>query len=99
MNYLLALVFAIIGTGILLRNKTFAEKFGAFYSRRYSATLGKTASSLGLDNPKTPFNTFMYRGFVVTVGIILLIFAVAAFAGTNFVGPSAPQSANALLLQ
>jgi len=96
MNYLLAAVLAVAGFGILIRNKNLSEKLGAFHARRYSATFGKPAHFLGLDNPNTSFNKFMYRGFVITAGIILLVFAFAAFLGTNFVGPSA-QSANSLL--
>ncbi len=89
MNYLFATVLALAGVGILIRNKTLAERLGAFYARRYSATFGKSARFLGLDNPNTSLNKFMYRGFIITAGIILLIFALAAFMGTNFVGPSA----------
>jgi hypothetical protein len=96
MNYLLSAVLAIAGIGILIRNKTLSEKLGTFYARRYSATFGKPARVLGLDNPNTPFNKFMYRAFVITAGIILLVFAAAALFGTNFVGPSA-QSSNSLL--
>ena len=89
MNYILAIVFALIGIGILFKNKTLAEKFGFFYARRFNATFGKLATSLSLDNPNTTLNKFMYRGFVLTSGVIFLIFALAAFMGTNFVGPSA----------
>ena len=87
-NYLLSAVFAIAGIAVLTWNKALAEKLGAFYAHRYSATFGKLAHFLGLDDPNTPVNRFMYRGFVITMGIILLIFALAAFFGTKFIGPS-----------
>jgi hypothetical protein len=96
MNYILAAVFATVGVVILICNKSLAEKLGAFYARRFNATFGKPARILGLDNPNIPFNRFMYRGFVLTAGIILLIFAVAAFFGANFVGPPT-QPANSFL--
>ena len=86
MNYLLAVVFSFVGIGILFWNKTLADKLGAFYSRRYSETFGKSAQFLGLNNPNILFNKFMYRGFVITAGIILLVFAFAAFFGINFFG-------------
>ena len=88
MNYL-TVVFVLVGIGILVRNKTLAEKLGSFYAHRFSATFGGLAHFLGWDDPTRPFNKFMYRSFVITAAIIFLIFAVAAFMGTNFVGPSA----------
>jgi hypothetical protein len=97
MNYLLAAAFAAIGITLLIWNKPVAEKLGAFYSRRFALTFGKLAHTLHWDDPSRPFNRFMYRGFVITGGIIFLIFAVVAFFGTNFVGPSAAQPANSLL--
>jgi hypothetical protein len=99
MNYLLAIVFAVVGLGILVKNKNLAEKLGSFYARRYGATFGKPTHLLGLDNPNTTFNRFMYRGFVITAGIIFLLFAFAAFFGTNFVGPSASPADSLLNTQ
>jgi hypothetical protein len=96
MNYLLAAVLVVAGIGILIWNEVLAEKLGTFYAHRYSATFGKLAQFLSLDNPNTSLNKIMYRGVVITAGIILLVFALAAFLGTNFVGPS-PQSTNSLL--
>src|SRR6266849_10137619 len=96
MNYLLAAVFAEIGIALLIWNKSLSERFGAFYSRRFVVTFGKLAHTLRWDDPNRPFNRFMYRGFVITGGIVLLIFAFAAFTGTNFVGPST-QPTNSLL--
>lgn len=96
MNYFLAAALAIAGIAILIWNRTLAEKLGGFYARRYVATFGNIAHYLGLDNPSSALNRFMYRGFVITAGIILLIFALAALFGTNFVGPSA-QSPGSLL--
>jgi hypothetical protein len=98
MNYILATVFAAIGLALFLWNRKLAERFGAFYARRFSATFGNLSHFLRWDDPNRPFNRFMYRGFVITAGIILLIFAVAAFLGTNFVGPSA-QPTSSLLQQ
>src|SRR5215472_12730763 len=90
MHYLLSGLFGVTGSAILIWNKQLAEKMGGFYSYRYSATFGKLATFLRLDNPNTPFSRFMYRGFVITAGIVLLMFAIAAASGTNFVGPSGP---------
>jgi hypothetical protein len=92
MNYLLSAVFSVAGISILIWNRPLSEKFGAFYSRRFVDAFGKLAHLLGWDDPNKPFNIFMYRGFVITAGIILLIFAFAAFTGTNFVGPSSGTS-------
>jgi hypothetical protein len=89
MNYLLSALFAVAGVSILIWNKPLSEKFGVFYSRRFASTFGTLAHILGWDDPNRPFNKFMHRGFVLTAGIILLIFALAAFTGTNFAGPSA----------
>jgi hypothetical protein len=91
MTYLLSVICAISGIAILVWNKTLSEKLGGFYAQRYSAAFGKLAHFLRLDNPNTPFNRFMYRGFVITAGVIFLIYAIAAFLGTNFVGPSVQQ--------
>jgi hypothetical protein len=96
MNYLLATAFAVVGVALLVWNKPLSDRFGAFYSRRFSVTFGTLAHLLAWDDPNRRFNRFMYRGFVITGGIIFLIFALAALSGTNFVGPSA-QPANTLL--
>ncbi len=96
MNYLLSLVFSGAGVAILLWNKPLSEKLGVFYSRRFSLTFGSLAHTVGWDDQNRPFNRILYRSFVITAGIILLIFAIAAFGGTNFVGPSAPP-VNSLL--
>jgi hypothetical protein len=99
MKYLLVVTFAIAGIVILIWNKSLSQKFGAFYAQRFSLQFGTLAHFLGWDNPSKRFNKFMYRGFVITAAIILLIFAFAAFTGTNFVGPStkATQPSNSLL--
>jgi hypothetical protein len=65
--------------------------------QNFSAAFGKLANALGWDDPTRPFNRFMYRGFVITAGLILLIFAFAALSGTKFVGPS--DGSNNSLLQ
>jgi hypothetical protein len=96
MNYILATAFAVAGVSLLVWNKPLSDRFGAFYSRRFSVTFGTLAHLLAWDDPNRAFNRFMYRGFVITGGIIFLIFALAALSGTNFVGPSA-QPANTLL--
>jgi hypothetical protein len=96
MNYVLGVIFTAAGIATLIWNKSLSKKFGAFYARRFSVAFGKLARFLGWDDPNKPFNRFMYRGFVITGGIILLLFAVGAFLGTNFVGPSA-QPGNSLL--
>ena len=95
-NYLISFIFATAGITILWFNRSLAEKLGVFYSNRFSMTFGKLANLLGWDDPNRPFNRFMYRAFVITAGIIFLIFAIAAFGGTNFVGPSA-SPVNSLL--
>jgi hypothetical protein len=79
MTYLLAAILATVGMGILIWNKLLSEKLGSFYSRRFSVTFGKLAHVLGWDDPTTAFNKFIYRGFVITVGIILLVFGITAF--------------------
>jgi hypothetical protein len=89
MNYLLSALFTVAGIAILIWNKPLSEQFGRFYSQRFASTFGKLAHILGWDDPNRAFNRFMYRGFVLTAGIILLIFALAALTGTNFAGPSA----------
>jgi hypothetical protein len=91
MNYVLDIAFALAGGSILIWNKPISDKFGAFYAHRYSATFRKLAQFLRLDDPNTRLNRFMYRGFVITTGIILILFSIGAFLGTNFVGPSAEQ--------
>jgi hypothetical protein len=96
MNYVLAVIFAMAGAALLFWNKPLSERFGAFYAERFSAAFGKLANVLGWDDPRRPFNRLMYRGFVITAGLILLIFAFAALSGTNFVGPSG-ESDNSLL--
>jgi hypothetical protein len=90
MNYLLGLSFTVVGVVILVWNKSLSEKLGAFYARRYRASFGKVAHFFHLDDPNARLNRLMYRGFVITAGLILLIFAFAALTGTNFVG-AAPQ--------
>jgi hypothetical protein len=96
MNYLLAIVFTVGGVAILVWNRSLSKKLGAFYARRYSANFGKLARLLRLDDPNTRLNRFMYQGFIITAGLILLIFALAALSGTNFVGPAA-QPGNSFL--
>jgi hypothetical protein len=96
MNYLLASTLAIAGIAILIWNKLLSEKLGSFYSQRFSATFGKLAHALGWDDPTTPLNKFMYRGFVITVAIVLLVFAFVAFFGPISTG-SAVQPTNSLL--
>jgi hypothetical protein len=96
MKFLLAAILAIAGVAILVRNKSLSEKLSIFYSQRFSATFGKLAQFLGWDDPTTPLNKFMYRGFVITVGIILLVFAFTAFFGPISTG-SAVQPTNSLL--
>jgi hypothetical protein len=93
MNYFLAAILAIAGIAILMWNKVLSEKLGVFYSQRFSATFGKLAHALGWDDPTTLLNKFMYRGFVITVGIILLVFAFAVFFGPI----STVQPTNSLL--
>src|SRR5215470_1930544 len=97
-NYFISLIFALVGILVLVFNKSLSEKLGVFYSHRFSMTFGKLANILGWDDPTRPFNKFPYRGFVIMAGIILIVFAVAAFFGTNFVGPSI-QSTDSLLQQ
>ena len=87
MNYPLTIIFAAAGTAVLVWNKDLSRKLGAFYSQRFVTTFGQLAFTLGWDNSSSPFNRFLYRGFVIAAGIILLIFAFAALVGTNFVGP------------
>ena len=87
-NYIISFIFATVGITVLIFNKSLSEKLGAFYSRRFALTFGKLAHVLRLDDQSRPFNRFLYRGFVITTGIIFLVFAIAAFGGTNFVGPS-----------
>jgi hypothetical protein len=96
MSYLLAATLAIAGIAIIVRNKSLSEKLGSFYSQRFSATFGKLAHVFGWDDPTSSFNKFMYRGFVITVGIILLVFAIAAFFGP-IETESAVQQTNSLL--
>ena len=96
MDYLLAAILAIAGFAVLIWNKALSERFGIFYSQRFSATFGKLVHLLGWDDPKTPFNRFMYRGFVITVGLILLVFAFTAFVGPIYTG-SAAQPGESLL--
>jgi len=96
---LIGVVLAAVGISILIWNKPLSEKLGAFYARRYVATFGNIAHYLGLDNSSSAFNRFMFRGFVITAGIILLIFAIAAFLGTNFVGLSISPSTSTILHQ
>ena len=88
MNYFVALAFAAAGISVLVWNKVLSQKLGNFYAHRFAATFGRLASTLGWDNSNRPFSRFLYRGFVITAGVILLVFAVAALMGTNFVGPS-----------
>ena len=93
MRYFLAIVLAIAGLGILIWNKPLSKRFGAFYSQRFGMTFGKLARYLRWDDPTRLFNRFLYRGFVITAGVILLIFAFAAFFGPIYVG-SAAQNIN-----
>jgi|SRR5215471_9855065 len=95
-NYIISFIFAAVGITIIIFNKSLSEKLGAFYSRRFALTFGKLAHFVRLDDPNRSFNRFLYRGFVITAGIIFLVFAIAAFGGTNFFGPSA-QPVNSLL--
>jgi hypothetical protein len=99
MNYLLAIIFAVGGITILIRNNSLSEKLEAFYARRYSANFGKLAHLLRLDDPNTRLNRFMYRRFIITAGLILLIFALAALSGTNFAGPPAQPDNSSLQAQ
>jgi len=96
MNYLLTIVFAATGIGVLVWNKDLSRKLDDFYSRRFAATFGQLASTLGWDKSSSPFSRFLYRGFVIAAGIILLVFAFAALMGTNFMGPSS-QARNSML--
>jgi hypothetical protein len=96
MSYLLATAFAVVGVTLLIWNKSLSDKFGAFYSRQFDVRFGQLANLFAWNDPNRPFNKFMYRGFIITGGIIFLIFALAAASGTNFVGPS-DQSVNSLL--
>src|ERR1700730_17974647 len=91
MNYLLAVVFGMVWICLLIWNKPLSDKFGKFYARRFASTFGGLAHFLGWDNPDKPFNRFLYRGVVVALAVILLIFAIAALTGTNFVGPSGQE--------
>jgi hypothetical protein len=94
MNYLLATIFAAVGITIVTWNKPLSDHLGAFYARRFLNTFDSLARFLRWDDPKNPFMGFVYRGFVIALGIIFLLFAVAALFGTNFVGP--PAQADAL---
>ena len=93
MNYLLSAVLGMAGITILVWNKTLSQKFGEFYSPRFSATFGKLAHYLGWDDPTKPFNRFMYRGFIITAGIILIILALAAFFGPIYIGSAVQLTA------
>jgi hypothetical protein len=88
MNYFISFIFAVAGIAVILYNKSLSQKIGAFYSRRFNRSFGALAQILRVEDPNGPLNRFMYRGFVITTGIIFLIFALAALFGTNFVGPS-----------
>jgi hypothetical protein len=44
-------------------------------------------------------NSIMYRGFVITTAIIILMFSLAAFFGTNFIGPPEQQTSSLLQQQ
>jgi hypothetical protein len=44
MNYVLAAIFAGAGIALLFWSKPLAQKFGAFYSRRFSAAFGSFAT-------------------------------------------------------
>lgn len=90
MNYILSIIFFASGAATVFWNKSLSRKLGMFYAQRYKATFGNASHFLHLDDPNAFFSRFMCRGFVLTAGIILIIFAVAAFTGTNFVGPSVP---------
>jgi hypothetical protein len=81
MNYFLAAILLITGVAILIWNKPLSERLGEFYAQRFGATFGKLAHFLGWDDPTTLFNRVMYRGFVITVGIILLVFAFTSVVG------------------
>jgi hypothetical protein len=98
-NYLISFIFAAAGIAVLFFNNTLSEKLGAFYSRRFTMTFGRLAHSMRWDDPTRPFNKIMYRGFVITTAIILLIFSLAAFLGTNFIGPSDQQTSSLLQQQ
>ena len=92
MNYLLAIVFALVGVALLLWNKPLSQKLGSFYSRRFSSTFGTLAHVLKLDDPTRLFNRVLYRSFVIVAGLIVLTFAFAGLMGTNFAGPSSPPN-------
>ena len=89
MNYLLAIILAVTGIAILIWNKSLSQRLSIFYSRRFSATFGKLAHYLGSDDPNKPFNRFIYRGFVLTAGVILLVLAFTAFFGPIYIGSAA----------
>jgi hypothetical protein len=97
-NYFISIILAIVGITVLYFNRSLSEKLGAFYSRRFAMTFGMLAHLLKWDDPNHPFTRLLYRGFVITAGIILILFAIAGFFGTNFGGPST-QSTNTLLQQ
>jgi hypothetical protein len=97
MNFLLATVFAIAGIGVLARNKSLSDKLGKFYAGRFGATFGNFAHVLGWDDPNRSFNKFVYRGFVISAGLIFLVFALAAIFGTNFVGPTTSVTTHSIL--
>jgi hypothetical protein len=92
MNDFFSLFFTVMGVVIMVRNKSLSEKLGAFYARRYRASFGKVTHFLRLDDQNTWLDRFMYRGFIITAGPLLLIFAFAALTGTNFVGPASRPS-------
>jgi hypothetical protein len=52
-----------------------------FYSTRFRETFGELAKYLGWDDPNTTFSRFMYRGFVVTAGFVLVVLGIAALFG------------------
>jgi hypothetical protein len=87
MNYLLATAFAVVGVTLLIWNKSLSDKFGAFYSRQFDVRFGQLANLFAWNDPNRPFNKFMYRGFIITGGIIFLIFAIGETT-TGLVGSS-----------
>jgi hypothetical protein len=96
-NYLISFFFAVVGIAILLFYRSLSNKLSDFYTQRFNATFGGLAQIFKWNDPNRPFMRFMYRGFVITAGIIVLVFAVAAFMGTNFVGPSTQTTSNSVL--
>ena len=89
MNYLLGVILAAAGIGVLIWNRSLSNRFAHFSAHRYSMTFGRLAHALGWDDPTKSSNVLLYRTLVILLGRFLLIMSFHSFFGTIYIGAAA----------